>query len=537
MKGKRIMSAERLLWKKIIMICLTAVLAACSVVGCSSSGDSKKDSKGEVTMIDFTGVGKTDVEDWINENGVDRDKVLYSWAYSETVQEGIVISQSIPAGQQLGDDTLTITVSKGPDPETEINLIDFTGMSVDDIQKWFMNEHFQHVSIEYVYDPSLTPGTFISTSVTDGKALRTEPIVVKIAGDPDQAGVGVDVPDMSGWPRSQCEQWANTNQITIDYTLQLSDSVPVNTVISFTPSAGSEIVKGDHMSVVISGGSQIQAVDLTGRSQTDIDAWGQQNGVTISYIQCWNAAPSGTVYWNQPNSGTMRMGDIMNVYISVGPVPVQSYVGASYQNNFLGWLNSINSQYNSTANLQVSVSEQETPDYDSGVIISQSPDSGYINPNDTITLVVAKHTDPAPTPAPTVTIPSMTGYSENDFLNALSGYGVSAGNRTEQYSKALAQGYIISNDTGQYNPGATINYIVSLGKFTVIPQYWAGKDYGELQNYIDSANRMGANVNLDVVYEATNDAAAHNKVHNIQGPADDGEIDVWVWRLNLMGGN
>ena len=380
------------LWKHFLTAFLCIFLVSCSGAGSSSNPSGKPTEQG-VKLIDFTGLDKIEVEDWINKNSVDRNQVYYAWEYSETVQQGRVIRQSIPAGTDLGQSTVTVTLSNGPDPETEITLIDFTGMSAEDIQKWFMNEHFQHVSVEYVYDPTLAPGTFIGTNAVNGKALRTDPIVVKIAGDPEQAGVAVTVPDMTGWNRGQAEEWANRNQVTIDYTVTMDASVPAGNIISFSPQAGTEIVKGDHMSAVVSGGSQVEAADFTGSSREDIDAWGQQNGITISYIQCWNASAANTIIGNQPNSGVMRIGDIMNVYVSVGPIPVQSYVGLSYQNNFMGWLNSINSQYNSTANLNVSVSEQSS-DQDSGVILSQSPSEGYINPGDTISLVVSKYSAP-----------------------------------------------------------------------------------------------------------------------------------------------
>ena len=269
-------------------------------------------------------------------------------------------------------------------------------------------------------------------------------------------------------------------------------------------------------------------------STDDINAWGTQNDIQISWIQCWNAAPSGTVYWNQPNTGTMRIGDIMKVYISVGPIPVADYTGTSYQNNFMGWLNSINDQYYQSANLNVTVSTQATSDVDDGVIISQQPNSGYLNPGSTINLVVAQHVDPQPTPAPgglKVNVPSMTGSSESDFLGALQGYGMAAGSRTEQYSIVIAQGYILSNDTGSFDPGTAISYVVSLGQFKVIPQYWAGKFYSDLQNYIDSANRMGANVSLDTTYQNTSDQNSDNRVKDVTGPLDDGVVHVTVWRF------
>ena len=513
--------------KTILSLTLILVLGACG---------RETDSK-DVSLIDFTGMNKNDVETWRTENNISTDEVKYAYEYNETIAKDTVISQSIPAGQPLDGRNLTITLSNGVDPQAEITLIDFTGMSLAEIQQWFINEHFEQVSVEYVYDPDIPVGQFVGTSATDGKACRDEPIVIQISGDPEQTGMAVTMPSMDGWTRAQAEQWANTNQITIDYSTTNSATVPAGYVVSQSPLPDTEIVKGNHVQVVLSAGADVQAIDLTGMSGDDINAWGQQNGIQISWIQCWNAAPSGTVYWNQPNSGTMRMGDIMKVYTSVGPIPIADYTGLSYQNNFMGWLNSINDQYYQSANLKVSISEQETPDADDGVILSQQPNNGYLDPGSTITLIIAKHVDPQPTPTPTpvptpkVTIPSMTGYSESDFINALHGYGVSEGNRTEQFSKAIAQGYIISNASGDFDPGSTIDYVVSLGEFKIVPQFWAGQIYDDLVNFIDSSNRMGANVSLDTTYVNTNDVNADNRIQEISGPLDDGVVHVTVQRF------
>ena len=515
--------------KTILSLALMLVLGACS-------HDTAPKDQG-VTLIDFTGMTKNDVEAWRTSNNINADELLYAYQYNETIAKDTVISQSIPAGQPLDGRNVTVTLSNGVDPQAEITLIDFSGMSLDEIQKWFINEHFEQVSVEYVYDPSVPVGSFVGTSAVDGKACRDEPIVIQVSGDPEQTGMAVTMPGMDGWSQAQTEQWANTNQITIDYSTLKSASVPMGYVVSQYPSPDTEIVKGDHVQVVLSAGADVQALDLTGMSSDDINAWGQQNDIQISWIQCWNAAPNGTVYWNQPNTGTMRMGDIMKVYVSVGPIPVQDYTGYSYQNNFMGWLNSINDQYYQSANLKVAISEQETPDADDGVILSQQPSGGYLDPGSTITLVIARHVDPEPTPTPTpeptpkVTIPSMTGYSESDFINALHGYGVSEGNRTEQFSAAISQGYIISNVSGDVDPGSSIDYVVSLGEFKIVPQFWAGKIYDDLVSFIDSSNRMGANVSLDTTYVNTSDINADNRIQEISGPLDDGVVHVTVQRF------
>ena len=523
---------------------LNILLSAVMVLVLGACGAKKEDS---VKLVDFTGMTKLDVETWINENNIDRERVFYAYDYSETVPEDKIIGQSIPAGQPLGEESLTITLSRGVDANAEITFINFEGMTLEEIQQWFLNEQFEHVSVQYVYDTNVPIGTFLGTE-PEGKAHRTDPVIVKIVGDSEQAGLSIAVPNMTGWTRSQAEEWANTNQITINYASQHSATVAENVVISTAPGAGEQIMKGSTMSLIYSLGASVTAINLAGKSRSDIEAWGQQNGIQLSWLQCWNRTASGTVYGNEPNSGTMKMGDVMKIYVSVGPIPVKDYTGTSYQNNFLGWLNSINSQYYSTANLKVSVSEKNVTDKESGTILSQTPSNGYINPNSTILLVIAKKTEPEPTPTPTappaptptpdprINIPVMTGYSEFDFKHALHAYGVWEGTRTEQYSSVIAKDYIISNDSGLYMPESSVDYVVSLGQFVLNPYDWIGRSYSELETYVASANRLGANVRLEQYSETTGDHTLSGKVSSISGPQDDGSYGVTVYSYNgLLG--
>ena len=60
--------------KLVMSLAMTITLVACS--------GKKKET---VKLIDFTGLSKTDVESWLNDNHVDRELVFYSYEYSETV--------------------------------------------------------------------------------------------------------------------------------------------------------------------------------------------------------------------------------------------------------------------------------------------------------------------------------------------------------------------------------------------------------------------------------------------------------------------
>ena len=527
----------QMILKLILTAAMAFALSACSKKSEDEKGNSDKKGN-EVLLVNFEGMTKLEVEEWINRNNVDRDKVFYAYDYSETVQEGRIISQSIAAGLPLGEDALTITISNGANPDEMVELVDFSQMSQEEIQKWFLYQGFTNVKVEYVTDTDVPAGHYVGINVEGNKARRNQPIIIRLAAEktsPSDAGVKME--NMSGWTREQVEYWTNMNQITCDYGYARSASVPQGKVISYTPQAGTSIAKGSRIQVVLSMGTEVQAIDLTKKTRAQVEQWGQENGIQISWLQCWNKTPSGTIFNNQPNSGVMRAGDIMYVYISVGPIPVQNYTGLSYQGNFLGWFNSINSQYNQSANLKVRISEKEVTDKESGTILSQSPNSGYIDPGETITLVIARKKEaptptptakPTPTPTPVVTVPNMTGMSEYDFKRGLHAMGLWEGKRTESYSNIIAKDYILWNQTGDFYEEETVAYEVSLGEFTINPDDWYGVPYDRFEKYIESCNRFGAGVELHPSMIDTGDYALNNCVLQIMGPESGGAVHVRV---------
>ncbi|MBR2824998.1 MAG: PASTA domain-containing protein [Solobacterium sp.] len=519
--------------KKIRILMFVCCMFMATLAGaCAPSGQPNSSATGDKTvMIDLTGMGKAEVEEWINSKQLNREKVIYTYKYDEVVPEGKVISQTIPAGEQINGRDIGITISDGMDPDAVIQFIDFSNMKPEEIQQWFVNENFTNVTLQYVYEPGQPYGTYAGTNVPDGKAHRSAHIIIKVYADPETAGVGVHMPNMNTWTRVQVEEWCNKNGVNADYLYQKSASVAPNSVISTTPEPNTEVLKGDHIRVILSDGADIQAIDLSGKSKADVDAWGEANGIKISYIQCWHATPSGTLYWNKPNSGTMRVGDTMQVYMSVGPIPMLNFINKLYTANFVGWINSINDQYNQSACLKVAIKTVDS-EAQSDLILEQFPTDGYINPGQTIYLTVANHVNPKPTPTPTpvpkIDIPSMTGFSEFDFKHALHAYGVWEGNRTEQYSRVIAKDYIISNDTGSYEEGAYINYVVSLGTLVIDTKSWEGKYYDEFDNYIESVNRMGAGVYVDQTWEETLDINLDNTIKKVEGPREDGMVHVII---------
>lgn len=100
--------------------------------------------------------------------------------------------------------------------------------------------------------------------------------------------------------------------------------------------------------------------------------------------------------------------------------------------------------------------------------------------------------------APTVNVTSYAGKTENDFKSYISGLKLNLGSRSTAYSNSVASGYIISNDTGSFTEGSSVNYTVSIGKDErVNVGSYAGKSESELTSFLSNnglvSNRKEAN--------------------------------------------
>ena len=219
----------------------------------------------KLKMIDLTGLSRVEVEEWLTKNNITRDHTAFNYQYDEVIMEGKVISQTIPVGEEVGGRMVGVVLSNGKDPNKEITFPDFSQMSTEEIQKWFTNESFEQVSIEYVYIPNAEYGKFVEIPEHQGKARRNEKVVVRVTADPKTAGVAVTVPDMTQWTRPQVEEWCNTNTINANYTYEKNATIAQNSVIRIDPAASTELIKGDTLNVVLSDGADIQAISFYGK--------------------------------------------------------------------------------------------------------------------------------------------------------------------------------------------------------------------------------------------------------------------------------
>ncbi|MGH8776424.1 MAG: PASTA domain-containing protein, partial [Jiangellaceae bacterium] len=114
--------------------------------------------------------------------------------FHDEVAEGVVISQSVEAGEQVRPGTeVSFVVSKGRQP---IEIQDFTGRSVAEAQQVLGDAGFTVVP-EPESNPTVPAGVVISQDPASGTGFRGDEIRLKVSQGPQNAQV--PVPNVVGW--------------------------------------------------------------------------------------------------------------------------------------------------------------------------------------------------------------------------------------------------------------------------------------------------------------------------------------------------
>ena len=496
---------------KLLMVIAATLFAATMGLGIYyiSSGSSSA-----VTVEDFSGSSKEAVLSWAKENKVREDRIEFQYEFDEEAETDTIIGQSIRSGEPLnGKDPLIITLSNGPDPDLEVTLADFTGMSQKEIEAWFEKNRFTNVQYSFGVDETVEADRFLSCSPECGRsARRSDVIKVKISSgskeESNERETEVTVPDFSAYTRANIQAWGSTNRITVVFNTQASDTTPKDKVISQNPKAGSKIKTGSSITVVLSLGKGLTVMSFTGKQKAEADAWIQKNGLRAVYNEVFSESAAGLIISQNPTGGAITAGSSITFQVSAGLVPVNDCTGRP-KAEFESYIADLNRQKNASAKLSLSISEQES-DQPAGTILKQSA-SGAMKPGSAITITVAV--------GKKITVADKSGSTEDAFRAYLSSLTLKPGNISYAYHDTIAKGSIIRNDTGTFSAGNSINYTVSRGAYvfsygTLIN---AGSSWAALDSAASEARANGWSVTAASVESKDYDAGIIIETCSVSG--------------------
>nr|MBA2608542.1 PASTA domain-containing protein [Actinomycetota bacterium] len=236
-------------------------------------------------------------------------KLASKEAYSDTIAEGQVISQSPNAGESLREDeTVTVTVSKGPPPVPVPALKD---LNEEAATAQLKQANLKVGAIERRYSEDIPKGTVIDWSPKD-EARKFSEIAIALSNGPAPRTIS----DWRGKTFDEAKAAFEKVGLKAKRVEGYSDTYAPGQIISTSPGPGQKTERGSTVTVTVSIGSETVAVpNLTGRTVEEATATLQSEGLTVGGV----FGPGGKnrrVFFTSPGQGQrVKRGTAVNLYV------------------------------------------------------------------------------------------------------------------------------------------------------------------------------------------------------------------------------
>ncbi|MBV7389254.1 eukaryotic-like serine/threonine-protein kinase [Enterococcus sp. AZ103] len=233
--------------RRIIVAALLAVIG-CFVIYYQMS---------HVKMPDFTDKSLSDARLWATKNKL---KVSTKQEFSLKKEANVVMSQSNQAGRRVKKGTtIRLNISKGPNPNQQLELPDFSKLSKPLAEKWIEENKATNLSLIEEYSDTAEKGKFLkfeiaNSDVSEKKYRRKDAAKVFYSKGKETYKKDISVPNFVRQTRNEVETWAKNNEINMTYEETTSNDLPVDSVISQSLAKDEKIAKKDEMTVVVSLG-------------------------------------------------------------------------------------------------------------------------------------------------------------------------------------------------------------------------------------------------------------------------------------------
>lgn len=233
----------------------------------------------KIQLEDYTGEAYDDVEEELLKLGFSKDRITKTEESSDEVETGEIIRQTPKAGSEVDPtkDTIKLVVSSGSEGVT---LPDFAGWSYDDAYAQLLYLGFADSQITRVDKVSdkVDEGLIIDQSPSGGSVVspETSSIILNVSTGSDK----VTLRDMKNYSRKEVQDYLEENGLKLEEKSAHSDSVAEGKIISFSPSAGTEVPKGSTVTVTFSDGPESTSSSSKPVEETfAVDVSAQYSGV------------------------------------------------------------------------------------------------------------------------------------------------------------------------------------------------------------------------------------------------------------------
>ncbi len=314
----------------VVLILAIVLFFLGSVLGifksCGSSSDDTEVTSETITVPDVSGMTYDEAKEALNELNLGISKAGYE--YSDTVAEGDIISQDPASGEQAeANTTVSVTISNGSES---------------------------------------------SSGTTDSDSTSSTTMI-----------------DVTGMSEDAAKTALDAKGITYGTTTyEYSDTVEAGNVISTDPASGTALSSSTTVTLTVSRGAKTASVpSVTGLTKKKAKSTLKDAGFSVDVQTAYSdTVESGYVISQSPTAGsTVEYGSTITIVVSQGAevsyTPVPNVAG-----NSLATAKTTLSNYG----LNCTYTEEYSDTVESGVVISQSPESGTeVEDGSTVTLVVS----------------------------------------------------------------------------------------------------------------------------------------------------
>ena len=292
-------------------------------------------------------------------------------AKSVTVLPGTIISQDPAAGINVVPRSRVDLVVSG------VAIPDVVGRKQADAQKDLTKAGLTVGRVTTANSATVAAGRIISQNPTAGTSVAFgSPVDLVVS-------LGTTVPNVVGLTQAAAQSAITTAGLTVGaVTTAINSTVAAGKVISQNPGAGTKVVAGSAVALVVSLGAKVP--NVVGRTQADAQKALTTAGLTVGIVTMANSATvsAGRVISQNPAAGTtVTPGSAVALVVSLGTA-VPNVVGLTQSSAQTALI---------TAGLTVGIlTTANSETVPSGTVISQTPVAGIkVTPGSSVALVIS----------------------------------------------------------------------------------------------------------------------------------------------------
>lgn len=374
------------LLKRTITICATIIISILIFVGAYIYLNQTV----AITLVDKS---QTEAEKWLEKNDVNYDIVEIE---SNDVEPGIVISQSIPTGERIGQlDMQSLEVSSGPDMSEVVDLSGLKGKSKEEVTSFIEDNMLFNASTKYEYSDKVDSDKLIridfeDDSVTTKNYTREAKANFILSKGSKSDKKNLKVENFVDQTTDKVYEWNADSGVMIDEQ-QVSSDIPAGYIVSQSIEPGEMVGFGDILTVEVSKGPGEAVPYLIGYDLDSAQSIADDSGIVLEPTESYSNSDNGLIVAQSISSGESIYPEeeSLKVTVSLGKPFIDDMTGSNL-GSAVSMINGLNSQ---GANLTYTTSEVALTDEDkemgltSGMIKSISGANQFVSTGSNIEIV------------------------------------------------------------------------------------------------------------------------------------------------------